>query len=170
MQLDVWDITSHQFTRSLDGLRAVLLKAQEHAKQRNFDENLFLDMKMAPDMFTLAKQVQMTCDTAKFACSRLSGKTAPVFADDEKTLAQLIARVSNTMEYVQGFKREDFANWKTQTITFPWNPGKSLTGAEYLTGFAVPNFYFHDSMTYALLRQVGVNVGKGDYLSKLNWN
>ena len=170
MQLDVCDIVSTQFTRSLESLRSLLVKAQDHAKERKFDENLYLDMKLAPDMFTFIRQVQMTCDTAKFAVSRLSGKTAPVFPDDEKTLSELVSRVSKTIEYVHGFKKEDFTDYKKQTITFPWNPGKSLTGEEYLVGFAMPNFYFHESMAYALLRHAGVNVGKGDFLGKINWN
>jgi hypothetical protein len=169
MQHDVSGIISTQFTTNLDALRNILIKAQAHAKARNFDENKYLDMKLAPDMLNFTKQIQIACDTAKFSVSRLSGKTAPVFADEEKTLTELIARISNTMEYVQGFKKEDFTNYKNTTQTFPWMAGVSLSGSDYLTQMAIPNFYFHISMTYALLRSAGVELGKNDFLGKVNW-
>ncbi len=169
MQLEVSDIISSQFTTNLAALRSILVKAQEHAKERKFDENKYLDMKLAPDMLNFTKQIQIASDSAKFAVSRLSGKTAPAFADEEKTLAELITRVTNTMEYVQGFKKEDFANYKNQTQTFHWNPGMSLSGHDYLTQFAIPNFYFHITTAYALLRSAGVNLGKSDFLGQVNW-
>ena len=169
MQHDVSDIVSTQFTRTLEALRTILTKAQDHAKERKFDENLYLDMKLAPDMLNFTRQIQIACDTAKFACARLSGKTGPVFDDKEKTMAELIARVSNTLEYVNGFKKEDFANYKTVSVSFPWKPGVSMNGADYLASHAIPNLYFHTSMAYALLRQSGVLIGKGDFLGKQNW-
>lgn len=169
MNHSVHDLVSTQFSRTLKALRNCLKKAQTHAVDRKFDENLFLQTRIAPDMFPLARQVQIACDTAKGTIARLSGKTAPSFADDEKTLTELMARIDKTLEYVQSAKPEDFADYKTQKISFPWNPGPHLNGEDYLVSFALPNFFFHSSMVYALLRAGGVAIGKNDFLNELNW-
>jgi hypothetical protein len=165
----VFQLVSTQFLKTLSGLRTCLVKAKEHAQKRNFDPNCFLDLKLAPDMFPLKKQIQMVSDNAKGAVSRLSGKEAPVFEDSEKTFDDLILRISKTIEYLESFKSDDFKNYENQKASFPWYPGKYLSGHDYLVTFALPNFYFHVSMAYALLRNAGVEIGKRDYLGDLNW-
>ena len=169
MELKVSDLIVNQFARNLGTLRGMLLKAGQHAEARKFDENLFLQTRLAPDMYPFIKQVQMTCDTAKGAVARLSGKTAPIFSDDEKSLKELIVRVEKTLEYVRSFSTGDFSAYTTQKITFPWKPGAHMIGADYLLGFAIPNFYFHLTTTYALLRVAGVNIGKSDFIGELPW-
>jgi hypothetical protein len=169
MQHNVNDIIVNQFTRSLKALKNILKTAEAHATERKFDPNLFLDMRLAPDMFPLVRQVRFVSDTAKGAVSRLSGKTAPVFEDNEKTMEELINRVQRTIDYVAEFKKETFADYKTKKVSFPFYPGVHLTGEDYLVQHAIPNFYFHISTTYSLLRASGVKIGKQDYLGEQNW-
>ena len=169
MKHSVNDLVVNQFSRSLIALKGMLGKAREHAEGRKFDENTFLQMRLAPDMFPFVKQVQITTDTAKFAASRLSGKAAPTFNDDETTLAQLIERVDKTLTYLRTFNATDFEGYASKKASFGWKPGVSLSGEDYLSSHAIPNFYFHMATTYCLLRASGVNVGKGDFLGEQNW-
>lgn len=163
------DLISNQFTRSLVALKGMLHKAGEFAKERKFDENLFLQLRLAPDMFPLVRQVQIATDGAKGAAARLSGKTAPVFPDEEKTIPELIARIDKTIDFLRSFKAEDFKDYETRTMSFPWNPGSFLKGEDYLSSHALPNFYFHLTTAYAILRLHGVALGKGDFLGEQNW-
>jgi hypothetical protein len=142
-------------------------KAEAHAKARSFDPNTFVSFRLAPDQFALARQVDSTCDTAKLAASRLTGKEAPKNDDDEKTLAELRARVKSVISYLDGFSEADFAGAATRTITQPRWEGRTMTGQDYFLEHALPNFYFHLGHTYALLRAAGVDVGKRDYLGAL---
>ena len=169
MNHSIHDIFVNQFSRNLRSLRTLLNKAQEHAKARNFDPNLFLQTRLAPDMFPLVRQVQMITDNAKGAAARLSGKTLPVYKDEEKSIEELIARVDKTIDYLASFNEADFKEYKNQQISFPWNPGNYLKGADYLTAFAIPNFYFHLTTAYNLLRANGVDIGKKDFLGEVNW-
>lgn len=169
MQHPVSDFVVNQFSNNLQALRGILLKAQQHAGERKFDENLFLQLRLAPDMFPFVKQIQIACDVSKGAVARLSGKTAPAFADDEKTLVELIARIDKTLGFIREFKSEDFKDYAAKKISFPWYPGKELSGDDYLVSYAIPNFYFHITTAYAMLRQGGVNLGKGDFLGQINW-
>ncbi len=165
----VFDIISTQFLSSLRSLKDCLLKAKTHAEVNKFSPDKYLDMKLAPDMFNFTKQVQMVSDNAKGAVSRLSGKEAPRFEDNEKTFEELLARLEKTINYISDFKSDDFKNYQNQKVSFPWYPGKFLQGHDYLVTFALPNFYFHMTTTYSLLRNAGVQVGKGDFLGNLNW-
>jgi len=165
----VYDIIQLQFTQNLNALKHCLLKAQGHAEANKFDAQCFLDTKLAPDMFPFKKQIQMISDNAKGAVSRLSGKEAPVFEDNEKSFAELVTRLDKTIEYVSSFKAEDFKNFDSQKAVFPWYPGKYLNGHDYLVSFAIPNFYFHLTTAYNLLRNSGVQIGKRDFLGDLAW-
>jgi uncharacterized protein len=169
MKHSVSDLVVNQFSRSLKALRGLLKKSQEYAQQRKFDENLFLQMRFAPDMFPFVKQVQITSDIAKAAAARLSGQTPPSFPDDEKTLADLISRIDKTLDFIQGFKEQSFHGYEQKQVSFPWYPGKYLTGDDYLSSHAIPNFYFHMTTAYDLLRQAGMPIGKGDFLGEQNW-
>lgn len=165
----VFDLVTTQFSHSLKALRECLLKAQSHAVAFGYEPNKFLDMKLAPDMFALTKQIQITTDNAKGAAARLSGKEAPRFEDNEKTFEEVLARIDKTIDYLSGFKAQDFKDFEKNKATFPWFPGKSLSGYDYLVTYALPNFYFHLTTSYNLLRHAGVKIGKADFLGNLNW-
>jgi hypothetical protein len=165
----VYETVVHQFSQNLSALKNILQKTKAHADYMKFDANKFLDMKFAPDMFAFCKQIQMTTDNAKGAAARLAGKEIPVFVDDEKTMDDLIARVQKTINFLEGFKDTDFSDYENKKVTFPWNPGKFLDGKTYFYSFAIPNFYFHLTTSYDLLRQAGVPIGKNDYLGNIVW-
>lgn len=141
--------------------------AEEHAKNRSFDVNVLVSARLAPDQFPLSRQLQSTCDTAKLAASRLTGKEAPKHADDEKTIAELRARVASVLTYLDTFTEKDFEGAATRSVTQPRWEGRTMTGADYFLEHALPNFYFHITHVYALLRHNGVSVGKRDFLGTL---
>jgi hypothetical protein len=159
--------TLRQMKKQLGQLDRWLEAAEASAKARSFDPNLFLAFRLAPDQFGFARQVQVACDTAKLAASRLSGKEAPSFPDTEQTLGELRTRVQATIAYLDGFSATDFADAPTRTITQPRWEGKTMTGADYFLEHAVPNFFFHLTTAYAILRHNGVAVGKRDFLGQL---
>lgn len=169
MNVEVKELVVDQFSRTLIALRGILKKAQAHAQERKFDENAFLQMRLAPDMFPFVKQIQIVTDTAKGAVGRLSGKEIPSYADTETKLTELIDRVNKTIEYVQSAKSEEFKDYSNKKATFPWRQGVYLQGDDYLVSHALPNFFFHVTTAYSILRSCGVNLGKGDYLGEQNW-
>ena len=142
-------------------------KAEAHAKARGFDPNLLVAVRLAPDQFGLARQIDSACDTAKLGASRLTGKDAPKNDDDEKTIAELRARVASAIAYLDTFTEKDFEGAATRTITTPRWEGRTMTGHDYFLEHALPNFYFHLAHAYAILRESGVDVGKRDYLGAL---
>lgn len=166
----IYSMICEQFTRNLNALNNILGKAKLHAEERKWDPNQWTQMRLAPDMFALARQVQITSDTAKGVAARLAGKTPPAWSDDEKSIDELISRVNKTVEYLATFKAQDFGQYSVQKISFPWYPGHFLEGHNYLVSHAIPNFYFHLATTYNLLRLHGVNLGKGDFLGEMQWH
>jgi hypothetical protein len=139
------------FTRMLGNLLAILDKAQAHAEARKFSPDSYLALRLAPDMLPFTRQIQIACDTAKGCAARLGGVELPAWEDNEATLDELRARIRRTIDFV-----------------VPARVGeRHFTGASYLTDFVLPNFYFHLSMTYALLRKAGVELGKMDFLGKI---
>lgn len=138
------------------------------AKTRSFNPDAFLECRLAPDQFTLVRQVQIVCDTARLAASRLSGKDAFAQPDTEKTIDELRARVHAVIAYLDGFAANDFADAADRSVTQPRWEGKTMSGADYFVEHAVPNFYFHLAHTYAILRNGGVGLGKRDYLGALS--
>jgi hypothetical protein len=160
--------TLRQMHRTLGQLDKWLVAAQEHATKKKFDPNVFVTMRLAPDQFAFARQVQSACDTAKVAASRLSGKEAPSHADTEQTLDELRARVAKVREYLDGFSAKDFEAAATRTISTPRWEGKTMSGQDYFLEHALPNFFFHATHTYAILRHNGVDIGKRDFLGPLS--
>ena len=158
-----------QMKKLLGQLDKWLDTAVAHAKTKSFDPNLFLGFRLAPDQFAFARQVQVACDTAKLAASRLTGKDAQTHADTEQTIDELKARVAAVIGYLDGMTAKDFEGAAARTISMPRWEGKVMTGADYFLEHAQPNFFFHYSMVYALLRHNGVDVGKHDYLGALPW-
>jgi hypothetical protein len=138
------------------------------AKAKSFEPNVILGLRLSPDQFPLSRQVQITCDTAKLAASRMSGKDAPTQADTEQTIDELRARIKSVILYLDGFSAKDFESGATRSITQPRWEGKTMSGADYFLEHALPNFYFHLAHVYAILRHNGVEVGKRDYLGTLS--
>ncbi len=160
--------TFQQFKKTLGQLDTWLETAAAHAKEKSFDPDLYLGFRLAPDQLAFARQVQIACDTAKLAASRLTGKPAPSNADTEKTLGELSARVRGTIAFLDTLTAQDFEGAATRVVTQPRWEGKVMTGAAYFQQHALPNFFFHASHTYALLRHNGVNLGKRDFLGPLD--
>jgi len=157
-----------QFKKTLTQLDKWLETANAHAAAKSFDPAIYLGLRLAPDQFPLARQVQLACDTAKLAASRLSGKDAPKHADDEKSVDELRARVQSVLEYLNGFSAADFEGAATRKVTQPRWEGKYMLGADYFLEHAQPNFFFHTTHVYAILRHNGVGLGKKDFLGTLS--
>ena len=158
-----------QFSKMLGNLVAILSEAEKYAGEKKFDVAVLLQARLAPDQFSLIRQVQIACDTAKLGAARLADteKDAPVQADTEATLGEIKARIESTVAYLQGFTAQSFAGAAERRITQPrWN-GKSLSGEEFLVQHVIPNFYFHVTTSYAILRHNGVPVGKRNYLGDM---
>lgn len=168
MPLSMHQASVSVFTRSLAALDAILDKAVAHAETRKIAPDALLNARLFPDMFTFTKQVQLTTDFAKGPASRLAGVDIPKYADEEKTFPDLKARIAKTVAYLNSLKPEQFTGSDDKDITFPTGPDKSLTlpGARYLLGVAHPNFYFHLTTAYDILRHNGVELGKLDFIGR----
>ncbi|MCB6185330.1 DUF1993 domain-containing protein [Leeia sp. TBRC 13508] len=165
MSLSMYQASIPVFVRMLDNLSNLLTIAAQHAEKAGYDKNVLASSRLFPDMFPLSKQVQIATDMVKGAAARLSGETPPSWADTETTLEELLARVAKAKDYVSSFvaekvdgseQKEVILNWPTVTLNF--------NGQDYLLNFVLPNFYFHISTVYAILRANGVPVGKMDFL------
>lgn len=153
------------FVKMLGNLLTWLDKAQAHAEARRFDAANYLGLRLAPDMLPLSRQIQIATDGAKGCAARLSGQEVPKWADDETTLDQLRARVQRTIDYVQSVPAAAFEGSESREIVLQMRAGElRFQGEDYLRHFVLPNFYFHATTTYALLRHAGVELGKRDYL------
>jgi uncharacterized protein len=157
-----------QIKKQLGQLDKWLEAAAADAKAKSFDPTVFLTLRLAPDQFAFARQVQTACDTAKLAASRLSGKEAPVYPDTEQTLEELHARVRSVVAYLDTLSPKDFDGAASRVVTQPRWEGKVMSGSDYFVEHAMPNFYFHLTHAYAILRNNGVNLGKRDYLGALS--
>jgi uncharacterized protein len=159
--------TIREMHKILGQLDKWLVTAQEHAKKKSFDSNVFMTMRLAPDQFAFARQVQSACDTIKLATARLTGKDAPSHPDTEQTIDELRARVAAVRTWVDGFSAKDFEGAADRTISTPRWEGKTMRGQDYFLEHALPNFFFHLTTAYNLLRHAGVDIGKRDYLGAL---
>lgn len=153
-----------QYVHSLKALDACIAKAVAHAEQKKFDPNVLVAARLAPDQYPLARQVQSACDAAKFAAAYLTGQKAPPHPDDETTIAELRARIEKATSYVESVPASAYEGAEERRVAPPWLRGKWLTGDEYARQFSIPNFYFHLTTAYAILRHNGVDIGKMDYL------
>ncbi|WP_223643522.1 DUF1993 family protein [Corallococcus sp. EGB] len=160
--------TFSQMKKQLGQLGKWLETAAAHAKAKSFDPNLYLGFRLAPDQLPFVKQVQIACDAAKLGASRLTGKDAPSHPDTEQTLEELSARVRSTLEYLNTLTAKDFEGAASRVITHPRWEGQVMSGADNFLEHIIPNFYFHLTHAYALLRHNGVNLGKADYLGTLS--
>jgi uncharacterized protein len=159
--------TLNQFKKSLHNLSALLDKAQTFADARKWDSAHLLGFRLAPDQFALVRQVQMTCDTAKGFGYKLTGKEPPAFEDKETTVTELKQRIENTLTCLEALRPEDFKGWEDRKILNPRRPGKFQPATEFMIQHAIPNFYFHLTTAYSILRSCGVEVGKKDFLGEI---
>ena len=158
-----------QFSRTLRNLDAILGKADAYAKARKFDANNFLTARLAPDMLPFVNQIRIACDHATSAAQALSGKELPKHEDNEATFEELRGRIAKCLAVLDGLTEADFAATKPDAIVkMPNRPGKGMRADEYLWRRQVPNFYFHVTTAYDLLRKGGVDIGKADFLGQLD--
>ena len=162
-----YSIVIAQFTKMLQNLNKILDKANGYADSKKFEMDVLLNARLAPDQFNFIRQIQIATDTAKLGVSRLTGKDAPKHEDNEKTLADLKTRIDQVIQYLGTFKADDFKDIKSVKVTQPRWEGKYLHGDEYFVEHVIPNFYFHISTAYSILRHNGVDIGKKDYLGEL---
>jgi uncharacterized protein len=167
MPLSISSVGVQSFLQTLGALSKILDKAAAHCAAKKIDPAVLLAMRLAPDMFPFVKQVQLACDFAKNTVGRLTGEP-PKFPDDEKSFEDLKARIAKTVDYVKGFKAAELDATEDKDVTFPIGPQQTMTlkGAQYLIGFALPNFYFHATTAYDILRHCGVEIGKRDFLGR----
>ena len=158
-----------QFGRMLENLDAWLDKGTTYAQEKGFNADVLGAARLAPDQYSLVQQVQAACDQAKFAAAYLSGQKAPSHPDTETTIAELRARVATCLAYVKGFKAADFTGAEERRVAPPWMGGNSVRGETYIHRISVPNFYFHVTTAYAILRHNGVPLGKSDFVGVKTW-
>ena len=157
---------SHQvFVHNLKNFSRILKKAAVDAAARSIDPAVILGARLSPDMHPLTRQVQIATDHAKGCCARLAGIESPVFADTETTFDELEARIQRTLGFLSGLKPAQFAGSESREIVLTLPIGTlTFSGADYLNGWALPNFYFHFTTAYNILRHNGVGLGKQDFL------
>lgn len=157
-----------EIKKLLRNLDAILEKAAAGASARKFDVSVLLHSRLAPDMFPLISQVRLACDHAKWAAARTAGKESPSHADKEQTVDELRARIADVVSFMDGFTAADFAGADDRRVSLPRWEGKSMSASEYLLEYALPNFFFHYTTAYAILRHNGIELGKRDYLGSLS--
>lgn len=165
MKISMHAMTHDVFKKSLTQLLHVMEKGVANAKARNFDPNVLASSRLAPDMFTFAKQIQLTSDFAKNSMARLAGIEAPKYEDTESTMDELVARVKKTVDYIDTIPASALEGSETRDIRIPLRDRTvEFKGLPYLQYWAIPNFFFHFVTAYNLLRHNGVDIGKRDFL------
>ena len=166
--MTLYDLTIPQFKNTLTQLEKWLDAAVAYAKTKSIEPTVLLNSRLAPDQYPLVRQIQSVCDTAKFTPARLTGKEPPKHPDTEQTVEELRTRIHAVLEYISGYKPEDFAGTETRQVNLPWLEGKYVLGADYVSQLQLPNFYFHATLAYEILRHNGVPLGKSDYIGHIS--
>lgn len=165
MALTLYDISVPALQRSLKALDAVLGKAEAHAEARKIDPAVLLQSRLAPDMFPLLRQVQLASDFAKGAVARVAGVEPPRFADEEQSFADLHGRIARTLDAIAGIDRSAFDGAEDREVSMKVrDETRTFTAIVYLTQVAMPNYFFHATTAYDILRHNGVGVGKRDFI------
>lgn len=165
MPISVYEILLPSATRFLGGLDKILDKATEFATRKEIEPAVLLNSRLAPDMFPLTRQVQIACDMIKGGAARLSGNEVPKHDDTETTIPELKARIAKVLAFVNGIAPEKFNGGEDRDIVLQMRRGDmKFKGRDYLRDFVLPNFHFHVTAAYAILRHNGVEIGKQDYL------
>jgi hypothetical protein len=155
------------FAKTLQNIERWMDKATAHAKAKSFEVDVLAQARLAPDQFAFVRQVQSACDQAKYAAAYLGGKQAPSHPDTEQTFAELRQRIQKCLSFLDTVQPKDLEEAAERKVSPPWLGGKWLRGDDYLVHFALPNFFFHATMAYAILRHNGVDLGKMDYLGSI---
>ena len=167
MSVSMYDAAVPTMLRGLENLAAILEKAAQHATAKNIAPEAYVNARLFPDMFALAKQVQIASDSAKGGCARLAQVEIPSYEDTETTFEQLAARARKTAAFRKTLKPQQFEGSETRTVTWKVRAGeRSMQGQPYLFTHVLPNFFFHCVTTYNILRHNGVELGKMDFLGK----
>jgi uncharacterized protein len=164
--MNLYETTVPVFTTYLHAMERWLDKATAYAQQKNFDPEVLVQARLAPDQFPLLRQMTAACDTAKWAAAKLAGQQGPAHPDTETTLAELRTRLKTVIEYLGTFKPEDFAGAEERLCQHAWMQGKSVRGSDYVKEYALPNFLFHATTAYQILRHNGVALGKMDFIPR----
>jgi len=163
--MNLFDAIVPPLTNFLGNLDKLLDKASAHADGKKFDREVLFGARLAPDMAPFSAQIQGACDMAKFIAAKISGKEPPSNPDTEKNFDELRARITTVREYLGTFTRADFEDCDERRVRHGWMPeGKSVRAGDYLDWFALPNFHFHMTTAYLILRHNGVPLGKMDYM------
>ncbi|MDR3438386.1 DUF1993 domain-containing protein [Telmatospirillum sp.] len=165
MSLSMYQASVPVFLRGLANLSAILDKAAVYAEARKIDPAVLINARLAPDMFPLSRQVQIVSDVVKGGMARLAGVAIPAFADTETTFSELKDRIAKTRDFISGLKAAQIDGTEDKNIVHPMHSGDlCLPGQAYLLSFVLPNFFFHVTTAYGILRHNGLDVGKKDYL------
>jgi hypothetical protein len=165
MTLSMYDASVPVLIAGFENLTAILQKAEKHADAKQIDFSTLLNARLAPDMYPLIRQIQIASDNAKGCAARLAGVEIPSYADTETTLPEIYARIEKTIGFLKSIDPATVNGSADREVIFKSPHGdRHFKGADYLTSFALPNFYFHIAMAYALLRHNGVDIGKRDFL------
>jgi hypothetical protein len=168
MSIALYEIAVPSFKQHLDALDAILDKAAAYAEAKKIEPDALFNARLYPDMYTLKKQVTSACDFAKLCVGRLAGITPPKHDDSEKTVADLKRRIAETMAVLDSVTPEQMAGAEDKPFVFKAGPRElNFTGRDYLLHFALPNFYFHCATAYGILRHNGLDVGKRDFMRRL---
>jgi hypothetical protein len=163
----LYDLAITQHTKMLQNLSACLDKAAAFAEAKKLDSATLLGSRLAPDQFNLLRQIQIACDTAKNGVAKLTGKEAPGHEDNEKTIADAKARIGKVIAYLETVSAKDFAGAEARQVSQPRWAGKYLTGQEFALQHMIPNFFFHVTTAYSIMRADGIELGKKDYLGPM---
>jgi hypothetical protein len=165
MTLSMYDASVPALKHMLNNLAAILKKSAEHAASKKIDPSVFVNARLFPDMLPLFKQIQIATDQAKGCAARLAGVDIPKFEDTESTFDELQARIAKTIAFLGGFKADQIDGSEAREIAFQLHETKlEFTGQQYLLSWVLPNFYFHVTTAYNILRHNGVDIGKRDFL------
>lgn len=167
MTISMYQASAPRFTNILSNLSALLDKAEAHCAAKKIEPAALTTFRLFPDMFAFTRQVQIACDTAKGAVARLAGVDIPKHEDTEQSFADLKARIAKTLDFIESLKPERIDGSEEKEIVLAMRSGeRRFKGMQYLLGFAYPNFYFHVTTAYNILRHNGVEIGKTDFIGK----
>ena len=173
-ETNLYTVTVPPMTKALQALHTFLDKVDTHAKSKQLEwhpkglqEDALLQSRLISDQFPFVRQVQVACDNAKMGAAHLAEIEAPKFEDTEKTVAELKTRIEKTLAFLKTIKPAQVIGKEAVKITLPYWGGKSLTGFDYVNNYLIPNFYFHVTTAYSIMRKNGVEIGKADYMGAL---
>jgi hypothetical protein len=169
MTISMYQASVPVFIRMLTNLKGIIEKGAAHAQAKKIEEVVLLTARLYPDMLAFTRQVQIACDFARGTGARLAGKEPPAFDDTEKSFAELVVRVDRSVDYLRTLSAGDIDGSEGREIVRPIRgEPKKFTGVNYLLQFALPNFFFHATTAYAILRHNGVEIGKADFIGALD--